>query len=69
MRLAALGAEIEGHRGNVEELERQIAEARERMQEKNQEREQLQAAAARAREGHRERPARRSCGCWAKPPR
>src|SRR5581483_5023333 len=43
IRLTALEGEIKGHQGNLEGLDRQIAEARERMQEKNQQREQLQA--------------------------
>ena len=42
LRLDALDAEIAGHLKNVEELEAQIAQARERMSEANQQREGLQ---------------------------
>ena len=42
LRLDALDAEIAGHLNNVEELEAQIAQARERMSEANQQREGLQ---------------------------
>ena len=57
-RLTGLEGEITGHRGSLDELDRQIAGARDRMQEKNQQREAAAGKISRAGEGHRKQPAR-----------
>ena len=66
--LRSLDGEVAGHQAALDELEAEIAQARGRMLEINQQREALQTVCASA-SGPSKPGARSFCASWAKPPR